>query len=300
MSSKRSISTSIWSDPFFEDLSPSDKLLFVYLITNEKTNMLGIYECSEKKISFETGIDSDTVKMGLKRFERVKKISRVANYIILLNFMKHQKYNTNMKKSALSTYGDLPNDLRTCDLSEFNGDSLKAFETLSNHYGMVPKVEVEGEVELEVELEVEVKTKPTVIHRYAQDVIDCVKNCLVHFDGHLHPKTPKQKLQWCEVVEKLNRIDGIPYQQIEAITEWARNDEFWASNFLALPKLRKKNKDGLLWILVFSEKLKRNDNNKPLSEQQQQIANSQSVHNIIERRKEDRRRAELSNHSTTD
>ena len=146
----------------------------------------------------------------------------------------------------------------------------------------------------------EITNKPLVQTRYAQDVIDCVKNCLEHFDGHLHPKTPKQKLQWCEVVEKLNRIDGIPYQQIEAITEWARNDEFWASNFLALPKLRKKNKDGLLWILVFSEKLKRNDNNKPLSEQQQQIANSRSVHNIIERRKEDRRRAELSNDSTTD
>lgn len=143
-------------------------------------------------------------------------------------------------------------------------------------------------------------TKPTVKTRYAQDVIDCVKNCLVHFDGHLHPKTPKQKLQWCEVVEKLNRIDGIPYEQIEAITEWARNDEFWASNFLALPKLRKKNKDGLLWILVFSEKLKRNDNNKPLTEQQQQIANSRSVQNIIDRRKEDRRRAELSNDSPTD
>ena len=302
MSSKRSISTSIWSDPFFEDLSPSDKLIFVYLITNEKTNMLGIYECSEKKISFETGIDSDTVKMGLKRFERVKKISRVANYIILLNFMKHQKYNTNMKKSALSTYGDLPNDLRTCDLSEFNGDSLKAFETLSNHYGMVPKVEVEVEVELEGELEVEleVKTKPTIKTRYAQDVIDCVKNCLEHFDGHLHPKTPKQKNQWCEAVEKLNRIDGIPYEQIEAITEWARKDEFWASNFLALPKLRKKNKDGLLWILVFNEKLKRNGKQQPVNKEQQQAQHMRSVQNIIKRREEDRRRAKLSDDSPTD
>jgi hypothetical protein len=166
-----------------------------------------------------------------------------------------------------------------------------------------PTVSVNGSVNVTVSDNVnvnEITTKPLVQNRYAQDVIDCVKNCLEHFDGHLHPKTPKQKLQWCEVVEKLNRIDGIPYQQIEAITEWARSDEFWASNFLALPKLRKKNKDGLLWILVFSEKLKRNDNNKPLTEQQQQIANSRSVQNIIDRRKEDRRRAELSNDSTTD
>ena len=36
MSKLRSVSTAFWSDPFIEDLNPAQKLLFLYLITNEK------------------------------------------------------------------------------------------------------------------------------------------------------------------------------------------------------------------------------------------------------------------------
>ena len=53
MSKLRSVNTAFWSDPWVEDLTPSEKLLYIYFITNEKTNMLGIYELSIKKISFE-------------------------------------------------------------------------------------------------------------------------------------------------------------------------------------------------------------------------------------------------------
>ena len=99
MSKLRSINTAFWSDTWIEDLGPNDKLLFLYLVTNDKTNMLGIYESSIKKIAFETGLDIETVNNGLKAFETVNKVKYINNYIILVNYMKHQKYNTNMKKS---------------------------------------------------------------------------------------------------------------------------------------------------------------------------------------------------------
>ncbi len=98
MSKLRSVSTGFWSDPFIEDLTPSEKLLFLYLITNEKTNMLGIYEASLKKISFETGLNKDVVLNGLKAFESIGKVRYVDNYVIIVNYMKHQNFNTNMKK----------------------------------------------------------------------------------------------------------------------------------------------------------------------------------------------------------
>lgn len=218
-----------------------------------------------------------TLKRDLKKYERRAENSRI-------NGKKGGRPPEEKKPNKPNGLNDNPDEPRKPD-----SVSVSVSDSVNGSVSVNDNVNVN-----------EITNKPIVKNRYAQDVIDCVKNCLEHFDGHLHPKTPKQKLQWCEVVEKLNRIDGIPYEQIEAITEWARKDEFWASNFLALPKLRKKNKDGLLWILVFSEKLKRNDNNKPLTEQQQQIANSRSVQNIIDRRKEDRRRAQLSNDSPTD
>jgi len=151
MAKLRSLSTSFWSDPFIEELSPVHKLLFLYLITNEKTNMLGIYESSIKKISFETGIKKDEVLNGLKGFERVNKVKHTNNYVILTNYMKHQNYNTNMKKSAIDVYNNLPKELKDSKLVIDKSNPSEGFESLLNHFGMVPKVEVEVEVEDETE-----------------------------------------------------------------------------------------------------------------------------------------------------
>lgn len=151
MSKLRSVNTHFWSDPYIETLSPSNKLLFLYLITNEKTNMLGIYESSKKKISFETGLTLSQVDNGLKEFQKVGKVNYVENHIVLVNFLKHQKYNTNMKKSAIDTYNGLPNCLKDSTLSITKDNPSKGFESLLKHYGMVSKIEVEVEVEDEKE-----------------------------------------------------------------------------------------------------------------------------------------------------
>lgn len=153
MSKLRSVSTSFWSDPFIEDLTPNEKLLFLYLISNDKTNMLGIYEVSIKKISFDTGLNKDVIEKALKEFERLSKVKYIKNHIVLVNFMKHQNYNTNMKKSAIDIYNELPNELKNKELSISKDNPLKGFESLLNHYGMVPKVEYEEEEEIELEKE---------------------------------------------------------------------------------------------------------------------------------------------------
>jgi hypothetical protein len=159
MSKLRSISTAFWSDPFIEDLSPSEKLIFLYLITNDKTNMLGIYEVSMKKISFETGVSKDLVEKALKGFEAIGKVKYIENYVILCNYLKHQHFNTNMKKSAIDVYYSLPESLKVHGFNPDRSNPLKAFETLSNHLGMVRKVEVEVEVEVESETKNEVEVK---------------------------------------------------------------------------------------------------------------------------------------------
>ncbi len=112
MSKLRSVSTSFWSDPFIEELVPEAKLLYLYLITNDKTNMLGVYESSIKKMSFETDISKENIKTYLNNFEGFGKIQYVDNYVILVNYAKHQRYNTNMRKSAISIYQALPDSIK--------------------------------------------------------------------------------------------------------------------------------------------------------------------------------------------
>ena len=159
MSKLRSLNTAFWSDTWVEELEPMQKLLFIYLVTNEKTNMLGIYEASVKKISFETGIVPIVVKTYLKDFEKAEKVKYIDNRVILINYMKHQNYNTNMKKSAIDTYNDLPNSLKVKGLDVGKDKPIEGFERLSKAYGMVRKVEVEYEVETKEESEGEGEIK---------------------------------------------------------------------------------------------------------------------------------------------
>jgi hypothetical protein len=154
MGKLRSINTSIWCDTWFEDLEIDEKLLFLFLITNERTNMLGVYEISLKKMSFETGISKLRIDKIVEKFKSEGKILYKCNRIILLKFLKHQNYNFNMKKSAIDCYNDLPLELKSLGSDDLTRDE-KGFESLCKGFGMVRKVEVETEYELESKLEVE-------------------------------------------------------------------------------------------------------------------------------------------------
>ena len=94
---------------------------------------------------------------------------------------------------------------------------------------------------------------------YPSEVNECFDNCLSCFPTHLHPKDSKE---WVETIDKLNRIDKIPFNVIEDVVKKTRNDEFWSKQFLSLTKLRKLNKEGMKYIIVFNEKFKNNKDEK--------------------------------------
>ena len=62
MAKYRPVHTKIWKDPDFEEYSKDQKLVFLYLITNEQTTESGIYPVTPKTVSNETGIPLATVK----------------------------------------------------------------------------------------------------------------------------------------------------------------------------------------------------------------------------------------------
>lgn len=158
MDKLRSINTKIWSDPWFEDLETNFKIIFIYLLTNSKTNMLGIYESSIKKISFETGVEQKSVQKCLDKFREDGKVDYIQNYVVMINFLKNQKFNKNMKISAIDIHNELPKSLMINGLQIEKGDINEGFETLSNGFSMVPKIEIEKE--REIEKEIETKTHP--------------------------------------------------------------------------------------------------------------------------------------------
>lgn len=96
---------------------------------------------------------------------------------------------------------------------------------------------------------------------FSEEVENCLTSCLKHFELHLLPDD-KEIIDWKDTIDKLNRLDKIPFDKIVEIVQWARNDKFWKPNFLSLLKLRRKNKEKKKYIVVFSEQMKSSNASK--------------------------------------
>lgn len=96
MAKQRFIKTDLWADPYFEELDSSEKLMYIYLMTNEQVDLCGIYKISIKRISDETWFNKSQVELILNRFSKDDKVHYVENYICVSDFLSHQ--NTNNDK----------------------------------------------------------------------------------------------------------------------------------------------------------------------------------------------------------
>ena len=111
MSKKRFVDTKFWTDNYIVDKDPVEKLLFLYLLTNPLTNIIGIYEISIKQIAFDTGIDQDMVLKILGRFEEDGKIKYKKGWLALKNFVKHQVINASVIRGMARLIKDTPKEL---------------------------------------------------------------------------------------------------------------------------------------------------------------------------------------------
>jgi len=111
MSKERYLNTKFWDDSYIIKRDPIEKLLFIYLLTNPLTNIIGIYEISIDRIAFDTGIEQEMVLKILKRFEKDLKIKYKGGYIALKNFTKHQKNNPKINRGIEILIKEVPQDL---------------------------------------------------------------------------------------------------------------------------------------------------------------------------------------------
>jgi len=173
MSNKlRSVNTKFWDDPYIVELCPEYKLLFLYMLTNPLTRLSGIYEISEKRITFDTGLSIETVRNGFERFKNDSKAFRNGSYIILPNWIKNQNLNKNMKVCVNNELSELNSEIKrylVSELYEWFGNGSEWFETLSNGLGTIRKEEDEVEVETKIKIEPKVEEKDVTIDFYKKD-----------------------------------------------------------------------------------------------------------------------------------
>lgn len=90
MAKQRYINTKFWSDSWIrEKLNALDRYLFLYLLTNEHTNISGIYELPLSLLAFESGIDKEELEKTM--FPHLApKVYYEKNWVIIVNFPNHQ------------------------------------------------------------------------------------------------------------------------------------------------------------------------------------------------------------------
>lgn len=121
MSSYRPIKTKIWHDSWFLTLSSEEKLLWLFLLTNDYAHISGIYELPHALIKPLTGLDNcfDI----LKKFEKEGKIKRHDNYIFICNYLKNQTKQINKRdniiRSIISHIKENPSYIEWFNLLEY-------------------------------------------------------------------------------------------------------------------------------------------------------------------------------------
>jgi hypothetical protein len=110
MSKQRFVKDSFWTDSYIESLTPDEKLIFLYLLTNPLNNVAGMYEIRIKRIGFETGYDMEVIENVLCRFERDAKVLREGHFLVLVNHVKNQANNPSIIQGCVRIFDELSHD----------------------------------------------------------------------------------------------------------------------------------------------------------------------------------------------
>jgi len=111
MAKQRYLNTRMWRDDYFQNLDPSEKLVFIYCLTNPDTNICGIYEIPLKIISTDTGFNREMTEEILARFEKDDKIIYRDGWIAIKNFIKHQSLNPKIIRGIEKELPKIPEEL---------------------------------------------------------------------------------------------------------------------------------------------------------------------------------------------
>lgn len=229
--SKRFIDTGIFDDDWFMDLSKDAKLLWVYFIT--KCDHAGILKLNEKLCRVQTDIKdlTGTIKQLGNRLVTVSE-----HLYFIPKFIEFQ-------------YPGFPNSKVRQQIS--------AVEILTKY-----NLFKDGKLTLSKELvkSYENDTVNDIVIVNDPVIEDLYNSVVIFFDENCKPKSDLQKRKWCDTLDKLIHIDGYSPEHIQNIIKRTRMDDFWKSNFLSILKLRKKNKEDIMYFTVFESKIINNKN----------------------------------------
>lgn len=111
MAKQRIVNTRFWDDAYIARLSPTEKLLFLYLLTSPLTTIAGVYELPVKRVAFDTGLALKEIAQGFSKLERDGKIIRQEDWVAIVNFVGHQTLNPKVRQGIILELNRSPAEL---------------------------------------------------------------------------------------------------------------------------------------------------------------------------------------------
>lgn len=97
-----------------------------------------------------------------------------------------------------------------------------------------------GEAEFTLTIHKPSLEPPVNLSRTYGDEVRSLANLLADLIEANGINRPTVTDKWHQEIERLNRLDGYSYEQIERTIRWVQQDNFWRSNVLSPAKLRKQ------------------------------------------------------------
>ena len=127
MANFRQVHTKIWKDDWFLDLKPIHKLFFIYLFTNERASLAGIYELPMRVMSFESGLSPKEIDGAFQVFTEAQKAHYMGGVVWVMSLRRYHE--TSSSKVQTRILKDLA-EVKECELKGIYCE-LYGIDTLS-------------------------------------------------------------------------------------------------------------------------------------------------------------------------
>ena len=217
----RQLHTKIWADSWFVELSVEQKLLFVYLISNQYSSVCGLYELPLRIIAFDTGIETEKIKEYFVLFGKAGKVYfDFGNFhkicvVWVVNMLKYQG------SSSPKLLARIEADIKAVPECELKKKFLEAYpnNTVSIPYGngIDTSLSLSDSDSVSDSFSVEEGGTGGETKNKAVDIF------LAHF-GSFNGNGKKETKRWEEFVE------SVGLERAEEIAAWAQHKEIHLEN----------------------------------------------------------------------
>lgn len=96
----RIVYTKIWEDEYFFSLDDKEQLAFLFLLTNDKINLIGIYELNDMNLVMWLRTTNDKIQQIKTKFQSSGKFAFYRGWVKVINYDKYNSFGGNLNQVA--------------------------------------------------------------------------------------------------------------------------------------------------------------------------------------------------------